>query len=91
MQTIGLPRHVTRGARTRRYGRVERSNGAWRYEFRPTWDLPDDDLDDPDRWIDAFAEEFNAFRPHHALERHTPAEYLQYLTARETPLTSHMS
>ena len=41
----------------RRNGRVERNNGAWRYEFYATWDLPNDDLDDINRWIDAFADE----------------------------------
>ena len=71
-------------------GHVERNDGAWRYEFYATWDLPNDDLDDVNRWIDAFADEFNTFRPHHALDQQTPAKYLHSLTAKETPLTSHM-
>ena len=71
-------------------GHVERNNGAWRYEFYATWDLPDDDLDDINRWIDAFADEFNTFRPHQALGGHTPAQYLARHTAEE-PLPSHMS
>ena len=66
-------------------GHVERNNGAWRYEFYATWDLPNDDLDDVNRWIDAFADEFDTFRPHHALDQQTPAEYLHSLTAKETP------
>ena len=65
-------------------------NGAWRYEFYASWNLPNDNLDDINRWIDAFADEFNTFRPHQALGGHTPAEYLHSLTAKETPV-SHMS
>ena len=64
---------------------VERNDGTWRYGFYATWDLPNDDLDDVNRWIDAFADEFNTFRPRQALDGHTPAEYLQSLNAMETP------
>ncbi len=71
-------------------GHVERNNGAWRYEFYASWDLPDDNLDHVNRWIDAFADEFNTFRPHQALGGHTPAEYLARHTAGEA-LPSHMS
>ena len=71
-------------------GHVERNNGAWRYEFHASWDLPDDDLDDINRWTDAFADEFNAFGPHQALGGHTPAEYLTKRTAEEPP-PSHMA
>ena len=39
--------------------------------------------------VDAFADEFNTFRLHHTLDGRTLAEYLQSLTAKETP-TSHM-
>ena len=70
-------------------GHVERNNGAWRYEFYATWDLPNDNLDDINRWIDAFADEFNTLRPHNAPDGNTPAEYLLSLTAEETP-PSHM-
>lgn len=65
-------------------GHVERNNGAWRYEFYATWELPTNNLDDINRWIDAFADEFNTFRPHQALGGQTPAEYLAQITARET-------
>lgn len=71
-------------------GHVERNNGAWRYEFYATWDLPSDHLDDINRWLDAFAEEFNTFRPHQALGGNTPAEYLAKHPADELP-PSHMS
>ena len=62
-------------------GCIERNNGAWRYEFYATWDL---DPDGTNRWTDAFADEFNTFRPHDALDGQTSAEYLLSLTAEET-------
>ena len=64
-------------------GHVERSNGTWRYEFHASWELPDD-LEGLNRWIDAFADEFNTIRPNQALGGQTPAEYLDNLTAEET-------
>ena len=81
MRTIGLPGHVTRGAAlASRLSRspelnahVERNDGTWRCEFYAAWDLPDDDLDDVNRWIDAFADEFDTFRPRQALDGRTPA------------------
>ena len=71
-------------------GHVERNNGAWRYEFYATWDLANDDLDGINRWIDAFADEFNTFRPHQALGGQTPEQYLAKHAAEETP-PSHMA
>lgn len=70
-------------------GHVERNNGSWRYEFYATWNLPDDNLDKINYWIDAFAYEFNTFRPHQALAGKTPLEYLTEQAANETP-ASHM-
>ena len=64
-------------------GNVERNNGTWRYEFYATWELPHD-LERLNRWIDAFADEFNTFRPHQALGGQTPAQYLAKRTAKET-------
>ena len=69
-------------------GHVERNNGTWRYEFHATWDLPDN-LEDLNPWLDAFADEFNTFRPHQALGGMTPAESLATRTADE-PSPSHM-
>ena len=66
---------------------VERDNGAWRYGFNATRDLPDDDLEDIDRR--AFADGFNVFRPRHAFDGQTPNEHLQSLAAKET-LRYHM-
>ena len=71
-------------------GHVERANGSWRYEFYGAWDLAGD-LERLNRWIDAFADEFNAIRPHQALGGRTPVDYLaNRRTAGETP-ASHMS
>ena len=70
-------------------GYVERNNGAWRSAFYATWDLPDDNLEDINRWGDAFADAFNTFRPQRALDGLAPAEYLQVPAAEETP-ASHI-
>ena len=71
-------------------GHVERNNGAWRYEFYATWDLTNDDLDGINRWIDAFADESDTFRPRQALGGQTPAQYLAKHAAEEAP-PSHMA
>ena len=71
-------------------GHVERNNGAWRYEFYATWDLPNDDLDRINRWIDAFAAESDTFRPHQTLGGHTPTQYLHSLTAKRPPRVSYV-
>ena len=71
-------------------GHVERGNGTWRYEFYATWDLLTDNLDDINRWLDAFADEFNTFRPHQALGGQAPAGYLAQPTDQETS-PSHIS
>ena len=71
-------------------GHVERNNGAWRYEFYATWDLTNDDLDGIDRWIDAFADESDTFRPHQALGGQTPEQYLAQHAAEEPP-PSHIA
>ena len=71
-------------------GHVERDNGAWRYEFYATWDLANDDLDGINRWIDAFADESDTFRPHQALGGQTPEQYLAKHAAEEPP-PSHIA
>ena len=43
----------------------------------------------PNLWLDAFAQEFNTFRPHQTFGRQTPAQYLVQLAADENPM-SHM-
>ncbi len=64
-------------------GHVERNNGAWRYEFQSTWNLPDD-LGRLNDWINAFSDEFNRFRPHQSLNGQTPVEYLASQTDAQT-------
>lgn len=72
-------------------GHVERSNRTWRHEFYATWDLPSDNLQDINLWIDAFAHEHNTFRPHQALGGRTPKQYLHNRTATDADTTpSHM-
>ena len=71
-------------------GGVERVNGSWRREFHECWDLHRDDLRSLNLWADAFAEEFNTYRPHEALDGLTPEEYFRQLPADETP-ASQMS
>jgi transposase InsO family protein len=68
-------------------GAVERAQGSWRYEFYACHDLPHR-LDRLNEHIDAFAHLYNHYRPHGALGRQTPNEYLTR-TSQETP-PSHM-
>ena len=82
--------HETRPRSPKPDEHVERNNGARRYEFYATWDLANDDLDGINRWIDAFADEFNTFRPHQALGGQTPEQYLAKHAAEEPP-PSHRS
>ncbi len=57
----------------------------------PHGTCPDDNLDHVNRWIDAFADEFNTFRTAPGpLADTPPAQYLHSLTAKETPV-SHMA
>jgi transposase InsO family protein len=72
-------------------GAVERANGAWRYEFYAVHDTPHD-LDDLNRHIDRFANLYNTFRPHGALNGLTPADYLRQHHGLRLPnhSTSHM-
>jgi transposase InsO family protein len=69
-------------------GAVERCNGAWRYEFYETYDLPDS-IDDLNPIIDSFQHLYNHHRPHGALAGLTPKQYLDKHRANETP-KSHM-
>jgi putative transposase len=70
-------------------GAVERCNGAWRYEFYASSDLPLDIAKIAKR-VDAFQHLYNHHRPHGALAGLTPAKYLSIRRATETP-PSHMS
>jgi putative transposase len=70
-------------------GAVERCNGAWRYEFYATVDLPTN-IDSIAEHVDAFQHLYNHHRPHGALDGLTPNEYPKICRDRITH-PSHMS
>ena len=70
-------------------GAVERCNGAWRYEFYATVDLPNH-IDEIAGHVSAFQHLYNHHRPHGALDGLTPFEYLKICRDRMTQ-SSHMS
>jgi hypothetical protein len=53
-------------------GAVERCNGAWRYEFYETYDLPSS-VEALNPILDSFQHLYNHHRPHGALAGQTPA------------------
>ena len=69
-------------------GAVERCNGAWRYEFYETYDLPSS-VEGLNPILDSFQHLYNHHRPHGALAGQTPAAYLAKRQAEETQ-PSHM-
>jgi transposase InsO family protein len=68
-------------------GAVERCNGAWRYEFYASFDLPAR-IEDLNPLIDSFQNLYNHHRPHGALGGRTPARYLKERAEGNAP--SHM-
>lgn len=69
-------------------GAVERNQGAWRYEFYASFDLPHR-IDKLQPIVDAFAHRFNHHRPHQALGDLTPAAYLRKISSGAP--ASHMT
>ena len=69
-------------------GAVERCNGAWRYEFYETYELPEG-VEQLNPILDSFQNLYNHHRPHGALAGKTPAQYLARHSAK-TPNPSHM-
>lgn len=69
-------------------GAVERCNGAWRYEFYETYDLPSG-VDELNPILDSYQHLYNHHRPHGALAGNTPAKYLANRSASKPP-PSHM-
>ena len=57
-------------------GCVERINGNWSCEFHSCWYLDHENLVKMNRCVDAFAAEFNTFRPHGSLGGLTPERIL---------------
>ena len=68
-------------------GGVERCNGAWRYEFYASTDLPDT-VEALNPLIDEWQDTYNFIRPHGALSGLTPAEYHTRQPTPENPLPS---
>ena len=84
-----LPLYVLPPRSPKLNGAVERCNGAWRYEFYATVDLPTN-IDKIAEHVDAFQYLYNHHRPHGALDGLTPNEYLKICRDRITQ-PSHMS
>lgn len=70
-------------------GAVERCNGAWRYEFYETYDLPIS-VEQLNPILDSFQHLYNHHRPHGALAGATPVAYLAKRQTDEIK-PSHMS
>jgi len=87
-QAKGVALYVLPPRRPQMNGAVERCNGAWRYEFYETYDLPAG-VDDLNPILDSFQHLYNHHRPHGALAGKTPAQYLANRSATRPP-PSHM-
>ena len=88
-QTKGVALYVLPPRRPQMNGAVERCNGAWRYEFYETYELPGS-VSELNPILDSFQHLYNHHRPHGALAGKTPAQYLANLSATR-PQPSHMS
>lgn len=88
-QARGIRLYVLPPRRPQMNGAVERCNGAWRYEFYQTYDLPTS-VEALNPILDSFQHLYNHHRPHGALAGQTPAAYLSKRQAAE-PTPSHMS
>ena len=84
----GLVLYVLPPKRPQLNGAVERNQGAWRYEFYASYDLPHR-IDKLQPLVDAFAYRFNHHRPHQALGDLTPAAYLATISGGAP--ASHMT
>lgn len=87
-QDNGIPLYVLPPRSPKLNGAVERCNGAWRYEFYATVDLPSH-IDKIAKHVDAFQHLYNHHRPHGALDGLTPSEYLKICRERSAQ-ESHM-
>jgi transposase InsO family protein len=84
----GIRLYVLPPKRPQMNGAVERCNGAWRYEFYQSYDLPTS-VEALNPILDSFQHLYNHHRPHGALAGQTPAAYLAKRQATETQ-PSHM-
>jgi putative transposase len=87
-QAKGLDLYVLPPKCPQMNGAVERCNGAWRYEFYETYDLPSG-VEQLNPILDSFQHLYNHHRPHGALAGKTPAQYLASRSASR-PNPSHM-
>ena len=69
-------------------GAVERCNGAWRYEFYQTYELPSS-VNELNPILESYQHLYNHHRPHGALAGKSPAQYLVAQSATR-PQPSHM-
>ena len=74
-QAKGVALYVLPPRRPQMNGAVERCNGAWRYEFYETYDLPST-VNQLNPILDSYQHLYNHHRPHGALAGKTPAQYL---------------
>ena len=88
-QAKGIALYVLPPRRPQMNGAVERGNGAWRYEFYETYELPSG-VEKLNPILEGYQHLYNHHRPHGALAGLTPAQYLARQSARTTQ-TSHMS
>ena len=87
-QAKGVALYVLPPRRPQMNGAVERCNGAWRYEFYETYDLPSA-VNELNPILDSYQHLYNHHRPHGALAGMTPAQYLAQHSATR-PQPSHM-
>jgi len=87
-QAKGVALYALPPRRPQMNGAVERCNGAWRYEFYETYDLPSG-VEELNPILDSFQHLYNHHRPRGALAGQTPANYLANRSA-STPHPSQM-
>ena len=56
---------------------VERLNRTWREDFYQMWDFGNHSIEQINRLVDAFADEYNSERYHQSLNMKTPLDYLR--------------
>lgn len=88
-ERLGITLYVLPPKSPKLNGAVERCNGAWRYEFYETYDLPDS-IDRLNPIIDSFQHLYNHHRPHGALAGLSPKQYRDIIQANG-PSQSQMS
>jgi putative transposase len=88
-QAKGIALYVLPPRSPQMNGAVERCNGAWRYEFYETYDLPGS-VNELNPILDSYQHLYNHHRPHGALAGNTPAQYLANRSPTR-PHPSHMS